>query len=93
MTNLKKVLVNQGGLEITFFVDEGIARVEFRSNGAFSLGNPEDVILFLNGTNVPVVSHSEGAATAHIGAWEPFAGTAVSIMTRVGEFFDGWELP
>lgn len=88
--NLKKVLLNKG-LEITFFVQDGIARVEYRSNGDVDLSNPEDVVLFVNGTSIPVQPHDALTATATIGEWSRYNGGLVQLMTRVGEFFEGWE--
>ncbi len=88
--NLKKVLHNKG-IEITFFVEDGVARVEYKSGGDFDLSEGEDVVLFVNGNAVPVQSTSATEATAVIGPWAAFAGQPVQMMTRVGEFFDGWE--
>lgn len=89
--NLKKVLVNNDGLEITFFVEEGTARIEFRSNGRFDLSTTDDVVLVVNGSPVPVQPQSDVFAIASLGDWENYADAPVSIMTRVDEFFEGWE--
>lgn len=88
--NLKKVLHNKG-LEITFFVEDGIARVEYRAGAEYDLSEPEDVVLFVNGTPIPVEATGAGEAAGIIGDWSQFKGGAVQLMTRVGEFFDGWE--
>ena len=89
--NLKKVLYNKG-IEITFIVEGGVARVEYRSNGEFDLSDADDVVLFVNGDHVRVQSFGADHASGEIGDWSRFGGTAVNLMTRVGEFFDGWEL-
>jgi hypothetical protein len=91
--NLKKVLYDRGGLEITFLVENGEARVEFRSEGEdYDLSNPDDVILFINDQHVPVDCRDACHATGRIGAWEPFVGSQVSLMIRVDEYFDGWQV-
>lgn len=91
--NLKKVLSSAEGLEITFFVDDGVARVEFRSDGAVHrLDDPEDVIVFVDGRNIPVEPAGVNAATARLGNWEDYGKRPTSIMIRIGEFFEGWEL-
>lgn len=89
--NLKKVLYNNGGLEITFFVEDGIARVDFRSNGEFDLSESGDVVLFVNGDNIAIESDDPTRATGRIGEWSAYEERLVRLMTRVGEFFDGWE--
>ena len=89
--NLKKVLVNNDGLEITFFVDEGIARIEYKSNGRFDLSVGDDVVLVVNGTAIQVESQSSVFAIGKLGAWDDLSNDAVSIMTRVDDFFEGWE--
>ena len=86
--NFKKVLVNKG-LEITFLVEDGMARVEYRNNEP--LAGPDDLVLFVNGQNVPVQATSDKTAVAHIGSWEKLSKGPVTLMTRVDEFFDGWE--
>jgi hypothetical protein len=91
--NLKKSLHNYEGLEITFLVEDGEARVEFESNGQkYDLSNPDDVILFINGTHVAVEPTDTHHATAIIGDWEPYVGSKVSLMVRVDEYFEGWEV-
>jgi len=91
--NYKKVLHNYEGLEITFFVEDGEARVEFRSNARhYHLDDPDDVIVFVNGDHIAVTSEGEHAATARIGAWARYGSTPISLMIRVGEYFEGWEL-
>jgi len=89
--NFRKVLVNKG-LEITFVIEDGIARLEFRGNDEFDLSNAEDVVVFINGQFVPVEVQDRLHAVATIGDWGRFDGQVVQLMTRVGEFFDGWEL-
>lgn len=91
--NLKKVLSSADGLEITFFVDGGVARIEFRSDGsAYHLDNPEDIIVFVDGRSIPVASAGVDAATAGLGDWDAYDKRPTSIMIRVDEFFEGWEL-
>lgn len=89
--NFKKVLLSKG-LEITFLIEDGVARLEFRGNADYDLSSAEDVVVFINGEAVPVQSHDASRATAVIGDWARFDGRVVRLMTRVGEFFDGWEL-
>ena len=88
--NLKKVLHNKG-LEITFFVNDGIARVEYRGSDDVDLSEPDDIVLFINGESVHVQAMGDNAATAIIGEWTQYSGDVVRLMTRVGEFFEGWE--
>lgn len=92
--NLKKELHNREGLEITFVVEEGEARIEFRTQTEQQkLDDLDDIVVFVNGENIPVESHGENAATAAIGAWNDREETEqVSLMIRVGEYFEGWEL-
>lgn len=86
--NLKKVLLSKG-LEIVFLVEDGLARVEYRNNEP--LVSSDDIVLFVNGDNIPVQTTSEKTAVGHIGPWEKFSGGPVTLMTRVDEFFEGWE--
>ena len=88
--DLKKVLLNKG-LEITFLVENGVARVEYRSNGEFDLTQTDDVILFVNGDNIPIKATDAANAIGVIGPWEQISHEPVSLTTRVGEYFDGWE--
>lgn len=91
--NYKKVLHNYEGLEITFLIEDGEARVDFRSNATrYHLDDTDDVIVFVNGDNVPVDSQGEHAATARIGDWSRYGTGPISLMIRVGEYFEGWEL-
>ena len=86
--NFKKVLHNEG-LQITFLVEEDLARVEYRSNSP--LAGPDDLVLVVNGKGVPIELTSETTAIAHLGPWDALSNAPVSLMTRVDEFFDGWE--
>lgn len=88
--NLKKVLHNKG-LEITFFVQDGIARVEYRAGDEFDLSSPEDIVLFVNSDHIAVQPTGVGQATGVIGEWSAYSGDLVRLTTRVGEFFEGWE--
>jgi hypothetical protein len=87
---LKKILHNDG-LEITFLVEDGVARVEYRASGDYDLTDTDDVILFVNGDNIAVKATDPAYACGVIGPWEEFAKGPVNMTTRVGEFFDGWE--
>ncbi len=90
--NSKKVLHNFDGLEITFLVLDGVARIDFRSDGSVHrLDDVDDVIVFVDGRNIEVESSGGQEATATVGPWEDDAGPR-SLMIRVGEFFEGWEL-
>lgn len=91
--NLKKSLHNYEGLDITFFVEDGQARIEFESNGQkYDLSDPDDVVVVVNGDPASVESEDVHHATAHIGEWQRFSGDRVNLMIRVGEFFEGWEV-
>ncbi len=84
----QKVLHNQDGLHIEFIDDADGVRVEFKANLAFDLSSEDDVVVVVNGQGVPVDCQSSDFAVAQI----PDTDGPVSLMIRVHEFFEGWEL-
>ena len=89
--NIKSVLVDKAELQLTFLVKDGDARLDIRTDGTHDLANLDDVIVFLNQDHVPITSHGPDHATANIGPWSRYSDAPVSLMVRVGEFFDGWD--
>lgn len=94
--NHKKVLHNNDGLEITFIVEDGLARLEFRSNPLrCDLATASDLVVVLDGKGFEVESSGHDFAVAKLGDWAQLtrdALGALQLMIRVHEFFDGWEL-
>jgi len=89
--NLLKVLHNEDGLEITFVVDDGLARVEFKSNETIDLSASDDVVVVVNGKGFDAVVNDRNHSVVHIGPWDA-VDVPAHLMIRVHEFFDGWEL-
>lgn len=89
--NLLKVLHNEDGLEITFVVDDGIARIEFKSNETIDLSASDDVVVVVNGKGFNALVHSRTHSIVTIGPWDDVEVPA-HLMIRVHEFFEGWEL-
>lgn len=89
--NLLKVLHNQDGLEITFIVDEGVARIEFKSNDSIDLSATDDVVVVLNGRGFEAQVHDRKHSVVALGLWDAVDQPA-QLMIRVHEYFDGWEL-
>lgn len=90
MSNFKKVLHNEDGLEIAFLVEDEQARIEFRANLSYDLGSSDDVVVVVNGKGIAPNCESSDFAVANLGPWDDYT-RPISLMIRVGEFFDGWE--
>ena len=89
--DVRKVLVSEPELTVTFVVEQGVARVEFESS-ELDLTATDDVVAVLNGKGFEVVPTSSQNASAVFGEWSAFAGGSTQLMVRVYEFFEGWEL-
>lgn len=90
--NFKSVLADKSELQITFLVDDGDGRIELRTDGTYDLSVSDDVIVFVNQSPMPVTVNDPTHATVPLGDWSRYADESVSLMIRIGEFFDGWEL-
>lgn len=84
-------LYKDDDLEITFRVDDDVARVDLVSNPrVYDLTASDDVVVVINGRGAEVKASDAGHAVAmlgHVGS----LGSA-QLMVRVHEFFEGWEV-
>lgn len=90
--DIKNVLVDKDGLQVVFLVEEGDARIEIRGDERWDLQSEDDIIIFLNDQHVPANATSADLAVATIGDWSQYQGAEVSLVIRIHEFFEAWEL-
>ena len=91
MSDIRKELHHEDGLEIVLLVEDGEARVEIRGGVDFDLAAMDDVVVVVNGQAMAIDVQSADFAFSKIGPWEAYAHP-ISLMIRVHEFFEGWEL-
>lgn len=92
---MEQELHSDDELAITFHIDESTDRASLLLES--ELGGPDltvddDVVVVANGGPCPVETDGPRRATADLGDWNDLSQGAGTLMVRIGEFFESWEL-
>lgn len=90
---MRETLHNEAGLAIEVVLDDDTARVEIESDESGpDLSVPHEVVVVVDGTGRDVDVESPRNATATIVDELDDDPDPLTVMVRVHEFFDGWDL-